>query len=105
MPNRRKSSEDDLPKIPVFSKIFFFRTMNKDTNDIEIKKKDMGLSTKERDWNKSVILDTAEEIEDLSAVPVNKERSGSQHSSLNSSFKTKKSKKGQLSVTIKKVST
>lgn len=73
--------------------------MNKDTNDIETEKKEMGLTGKEREWTKSVILDTAEEIDELSATPVNKERSSSQHSSLNNSFKTK----SRLSEAIKKV--
>ena len=101
MPNRRKSPNDDLPNLPVFSKIFFFLTMSKDTNDIDIEKKDFGLSGKELEWNKSVVLDTAEEIEDLSAIPANKERSGSHVSSLNNSFKNT----SRLSVAIKKVST
>lgn len=101
MPNRRKSPNDDLPSLPVFSKIFFFPTMSKDTNDIDLEKKDFGLSGKELEWNKSVVLDAAEEIEDLSAIPANKERSGSHASSLNNSFKTT----SKLSAAKKKVST
>ena len=88
MPKHNKSSQDDLHRLPAFSKIFFFQTVNKDTKENSIGNKSLKSSRKEHESDKSVILDSEGLIEGISAIPVNKERSDSTSISLNNSFKS-----------------